>query len=185
MLIHSNLLIRKDNVRLWSCFIVNVKQKLSMNDKNMRCFVINWSASTKVHLAYLDIHVHIRVTRPTRHNKIVADLYSPCHCLIYFGIFTREHLSYRAGKVWYNLVVFTCSCSVCMVLHGHVVLTWSCSVYMLVQCLYVHMLLGILVHSFLVYFKFAQYTFYSPAHYKYKKVKLQQNAGIQCKNQAG
>ena len=29
-------------------------------------------------LAYIEIHVHTRVTRPTRYNKIVADLYSPC-----------------------------------------------------------------------------------------------------------
>ena len=50
MLIDSNSkywLIRKDNIRLWSCFIVNVKQKLNVNDKNMRCFAVNWSWSKK------------------------------------------------------------------------------------------------------------------------------------------
>ena len=33
-------------------------------------------------LAYIEIHVHTRVTRPTRYNKIVADLYSPCIVLL-------------------------------------------------------------------------------------------------------
>ena len=35
------------------------------------------------------------------------------------------------------------------------------------------MFLGILDHCFLVHFKFAQYTFYSPIHYKYKRINLQ------------
>ena len=40
------------------------------------------------------------------------------------------------------------------------------------QCLHIHVLLGIL-HCFLVHFNFAQSTFHSPIHYKYKRVKLQ------------
>ena len=40
------------------------------------------------------------------------------------------------------------------------------------QYLHIHMLLGIL-HCFLVHFNFAQSTFHSPIHYKYKRVKLQ------------
>ena len=102
--------------------------------------------STKMHLAYLYIHVHIRVTRPIRWNKIVADLYSPCHCLIYFRIFISGHLSYRAGKVWYSLVVFTCSCSA---LHARAVFTYSCDV-----CMFICSLIFLSI-AFLVYFEFA------------------------------
>ena len=44
MLINSTFkpwLIRKDNIRLWSCIVTNVKQKLNINDKNWSCFIIN------------------------------------------------------------------------------------------------------------------------------------------------
>ncbi|KAL4064031.1 hypothetical protein J3A83DRAFT_4191431 [Scleroderma citrinum] len=39
--IQSSWLIRKDNIRLQNCFIINMKLKLNVNDKNLRCIFIN------------------------------------------------------------------------------------------------------------------------------------------------
>ena len=115
----------------WKAWVI-IKVSLPLSTISWQGTHSKGQTSTKSHLAYIAIHVHTRATRPTRCNKIVADLYSPCIVLntsefLQVNTFLVELV--RSGIALWSLhvhVVFTWSYIVMRSLHARVV---SCSVY--------------------------------------------------------